>query len=70
MRSNPSRMSAAQIAEVAGVGVATVRRWAACGNFPKPIVLGPRSQYWPRADVDAWLSARGASGRVAAQEVV
>lgn len=35
----------------------TIRSWIAAGHFPSPVRLGPRTRFWRRADVLAWIEA-------------
>jgi predicted DNA-binding transcriptional regulator AlpA len=39
----------------------TLHRWTATRGFPKSIKLGGRDRFWRKAEVDAWISSRGAT---------
>lgn len=45
-----------------GIPVSTLERMVACGQFPKPIKLSPRTVGWPLASVQDWIDARTAQG--------
>lgn len=36
----------------------TIWRWAATGNFPAPIQLGPKVKGWDVAEVEKWIESR------------
>ena len=38
----------------------TLRAWAKCGKFPKPIDLGERSRAWVRVEIEAWIADKKA----------
>lgn len=40
----------------------TVQRRVAAGEFPRPILVGPTSPRWRRADLDAWIQAQESQG--------
>ena len=41
------------------ISSATLWRWVAKGDFPKPVKLSPRITAWPIEAVQAWLAASG-----------
>lgn len=49
----PSRLTADQVAEVAGVSRSTVWRWVASGRLPAPV-----GQRWERSAVEKALTGR------------
>ncbi len=51
-----------EAAEYLSVSRTTLYRWAATTNFPKPIKLGAHASGWRKADLDAWIEARGDRG--------
>ena len=51
-------LSYKQVAERAGVHVATIWRWRKSAGFPNPVKLGPNTTRFKADEVDAWLSTR------------
>ena len=43
-----------------GVSRATLYRWIAASEFPRPVKLSLRTSAWPRRAVAAWLAQREA----------
>jgi prophage regulatory protein len=37
---------------------ATIYRWMADGDFPRPIYLANRTPRWKAEDIDAWIESR------------
>lgn len=44
------------------ISIATVRRWANAGTFPKPVQLGPRKIAWRSADIWQFMNSHPATG--------
>ena len=42
------------------VSPATIWRWSANGQFPKPFKLAPQTTVWDAEKVQAWLAERAA----------
>ena len=40
----------------------TIKRRVADGDFPAPILYGPRCVRWRQSDIQAWLERVGATG--------
>lgn len=63
---NQSMLSANQVLRrkdlkpATGLSPSTIYRMIACGEFPKPVKLGPQAVGWLKSDVDAWLARRRA----------
>lgn len=51
-------LSTEQVAAIAGLAPVTLRTWRMSGKGPAFVKVGARVRY-SRADLDAWLSARG-----------
>lgn len=49
----------ALIAGVVPVARATLHRWVAAGDFPRPVRLGPGVAAWRVEDVRAWIASKG-----------
>jgi prophage regulatory protein len=49
------------------IGWSRTTLWRRCrdGEFPKPVLIGPRRIAWPESDVDQWI-ARQITKRTAA----
>jgi excisionase family DNA binding protein len=52
----PLLVSAADLAELLAVSVATIRRWDAAGRLPQPVRIGGAVR-WRTIDVTNWLAA-------------
>jgi excisionase family DNA binding protein len=50
-----------EVASLLGIGLRTLRRHIAAGNFPKPIRLGGTLRYSLKA-VKSWIDARSEEG--------
>jgi len=48
-----------QVADLFGVSIVTIRRWAALGTIPAPIKIG-HSVRWRKSELDDWLNERPA----------
>jgi prophage regulatory protein len=60
MSANPKSCRAEQIAEMLGIGKATLWRWSKeRADFPKGIRLSARCTVWDRDEVLAWRNAQG-----------
>lgn len=46
------------VTEFTGLSPASVYRFAARGEFPKPIKLGQRSSGWLKSEVEEWICDR------------
>lgn len=46
------------VLERTGLSRSAVYAYAARGDFPRPIKLGPRSSGWVAADIDTWIEQR------------
>lgn len=54
-----------QVADYLTVTETTVRRWVAAGQFPEPVLFGPRSRRWRESTVLAWVEARAKASQEA-----
>jgi predicted DNA-binding transcriptional regulator AlpA len=54
----PPMVRAGELGEVLG-GISRTQAWvlAKSPGFPRPIVLGPKTRMWRRAEVERWLAA-------------
>lgn len=58
----PPLMTLDDVAVHLRVTTRTVQRRVAAGEFPRPILVGPTSPRWRRADLDAWIASQGGPG--------
>ena len=47
-----------QLAQLLGIGTATLDRMRARGDFPAPIKLSEKAVGWPMATIQAWIDSR------------
>lgn len=47
-----------QVAERIGLGMSTIWRKVANGEFPSPVQIGKQARRWPEPEVEAWLASR------------
>lgn len=57
-------LNTAEVSELTGVPVATLRYWRHIGTGPKSFKMGPRRIVYKRADVDTWLAKQYATTAV------
>ena len=50
-------MTAAQVADLLGIGQRSVWRWRSEGRIPAPVLLGPRTARWRLSAIEQWLTA-------------
>ncbi len=50
------------IAQIAGVEISRVRRWADDPTFPKPVAEAPSGNLYHRREVAQWLMEHGEKG--------
>lgn len=62
----PTMLTMADVGELLGVDVATVRRYRMADRarygFPEPDGVLGRTPWWSRATIDAWVAARPGKG--------
>jgi len=58
---SPVMLTLREVASLLGIGLRTLRRHIAAGNFPKPIRLGGTLRYSLKA-VKSWIDARSEEG--------
>lgn len=51
--------SAQKMAEMMGVSVPTIWRWAKAGQLPKPVKLSPGCTRWRESDLNDWMERQG-----------
>jgi len=56
MSDSPLLLRDKQLAELLGVGRATIHAWRAAGNLPPPLRIGGAVR-WRRDEIEAWLAA-------------
>ena len=47
-----------EVCTMVGIKPASLHRWIKAGQFPRPIMLGPRRVGWRVEDVQEWLDNR------------
>lgn len=52
-----------QVKDMTGISTTQVYRRMAAGDFPKQVMLGPKSAVWIEAEILAWCEARIAESR-------
>lgn len=65
MKSLAGVVTLAQVAEIMGVSVATVRRWLRDGHLPQPATLG-RTKVWNRRRLVSFLATKAMKAEQAA----
>jgi predicted DNA-binding transcriptional regulator AlpA len=53
----PLLVSAHQAARIIGISERTLHNFRKREDFPKPIVLGPRTVRWRRQEIEAWIAS-------------
>ncbi len=48
-----------EVARLVGLSKSSINRLAGEGQFPSSVPLGDRAVAWRRAEVEAWIAARG-----------
>lgn len=51
-------LSRAEVARFLGCSRSSLVRWAADGEFPQPVKIGPRRVAFRRSEIEAWLADR------------
>lgn len=51
-----------EVLALVGIGQSTMYDWMARGEFPRPVVLGPKMVGWREGDIADWLAARKVKG--------
>src|SRR5512132_229526 len=51
-------LSKEEVSRIIGRHFETLRIWENKGNFPRRLVLGPRTVGWLESEITAWLKAR------------
>ena len=46
-----------EVLAILGVSKSTLERFQRTGNFPRPVMLGPKSARWRYADIKAFIDA-------------
>lgn len=64
MEDMPQMLRAKQIAQLLGVHVKTIAKWAEDGRLPKAVRLGARCKAWPKAEILAFIQRRMEESRV------
>lgn len=57
------QLTTEQVAELAGIAPASLRRYRLRGAVPEPDGYVGRTPWWSRATVEAWLAVRPGRGR-------
>ncbi len=65
MKSLAGVVTMAQVAEIMGVSVPTVRRWLRNGHLPQPATLG-RTKVWNRRRLESFLATQALKAEKAA----
>ncbi len=56
---NPRRMvRLREVTYLTGLSRTTIYDWIARGDFPSPVILGPKSVAWRCSDVYEWIDSR------------
>jgi len=58
---NPVMLTLREVAQLLSIGLRTLRRHIAAGNFPKPIRLGGTQRFSLKA-IESWIDARSEEG--------
>jgi hypothetical protein len=59
----PDQLTTGQVAALAGIAPASVRRYRLRGTFPGPDGYVGRTPWWRRRTVERWLASRRHPGR-------
>jgi prophage regulatory protein len=54
------------VESIAGISCTEIYRRMAAGNFPKQVMLGPKSVVWVEAEIYGWMNDRIAESRAVA----
>jgi predicted DNA-binding transcriptional regulator AlpA len=57
------QLTTVEVAALAGIAPASVRRYRLRGRFPDPDGYVGRTPWWRRSTVEAWLASRHGPGR-------
>lgn len=55
---NQRLLRAQVVAERTGLARATIYKFVARGDFPRPVQLGDKTVAWVEAEIDAWIAQR------------
>jgi predicted DNA-binding transcriptional regulator AlpA len=55
--SQPLLISASQAARIIGISERTLHNFRKRDDFPKPIVLGPRTVRWRHQEIEVWIAS-------------